>query len=63
MKREEKLREMYHWAIGDLDNDNNELEKYYELIDAMDDETLDDEYDATVGEWKRSLDDGNEGCW
>ena len=63
MKREEKLREMYHWAINDLDNDNNALEKYYELIDAMDDETLDDEYDATVGEWKRSLDDGDEGSW
>ena len=51
------MREIERWAIFDLDNDNNRLEEYYKQLEAMDDKTFDDEYDATVGEWKRSLDD------
>jgi hypothetical protein len=57
MSREERMREIERWAVFDLDNDNNRLEEYYEQLEDMDDKTFDDEYDATVGEWKRSLDD------
>lgn len=60
MTRAERMKEIEHWAIGDLDNDNTELEKYYKYLESLDDSTFDDEYDATVGEWKRSLDDGVE---
>jgi hypothetical protein len=49
------MKEIEHWAINDLDNDNTELEKYYKYLESLDDETFDDEYEATVGEWKRSL--------
>jgi hypothetical protein len=55
MNREEKIDEIMSWAMFDLDNDNTKLEEYENSIRAMNDEMLDDEYEGTVGEWKRSL--------
>lgn len=57
MDRKKTITEIMNWAEFDLDNDTDALDKYEANLNALDDKTLDDEHDATVGEWKRSLDD------
>jgi hypothetical protein len=56
MNRKKKIEEIMRWAEFDLDNDTDALDKYEKKIKSFDAATLDAEYDATVGEWKRSLD-------